>query len=78
MYGQEQTGRALYVGEGKYTMKNYYARFLIGIVAGLMSLVGVRLGERVSGMFGRRVEFFGGMVLIFIGVRIVLEHTGLL
>jgi putative Mn2+ efflux pump MntP len=49
---------------------------LIGFVAGLMSLVGVRLGERVSGLFGRRVEFVGGFVLILIGVRIVLEHTG--
>ncbi len=48
---------------------------LIGIVASLMSLLGVRLGERVSGLFGRRVEFVGGAVLIFIGVRIVLEHT---
>ena len=51
---------------------------LIGIVACLMSLIGVRLGERVSGMFGRRVEFAGGVVLLLIGVRIVLEHTGLL
>jgi putative Mn2+ efflux pump MntP len=47
----------------------------IGVVASLMSLVGVRLGERVSGLFGRRVEFVGGVVLILIGVRIVLEHT---
>ena len=49
---------------------------LIGIVAGLMSLVGVRLGERVSGLFGARMELVGGVVLILIGVRIVLQHTG--
>lgn len=48
---------------------------LIGVVASVMSLVGVRLGERMSGVFGRRVELFGGAVLILIGVRIVLEHT---
>lgn len=48
---------------------------LIGIVASLMSIVGVRLGERVSGMFGRRVEFVGGVVLVLIGIRIVIEHT---
>lgn len=35
----------------------------------------VRLGERVSGLFGRRVEFIGGAVLILIGVRIVVEQT---
>jgi putative Mn2+ efflux pump MntP len=48
---------------------------LIGIVASLMSLAGVRLGERVSGIFGRRVEFVGGAVLVLIGARILFEHT---
>ena len=48
---------------------------LIGIVASLMSLAGVRLGERASGVFGRRVEFVGGAVLILIGARIAVEHT---
>jgi len=48
---------------------------LIGVVASVMSFVGVRLGERVSGLFGRRVEFVGGVVLILIGVKIVIEHT---
>jgi putative Mn2+ efflux pump MntP len=52
-----------------------FPAILIGVIASLMSLVGVRLGERVSGLFGRRVEFVGGAVLILIGVRIVLEHT---
>jgi len=49
---------------------------LIGVVAGLMSLIGVRLGERVSGLFGARMELVGGVVLILIGVRIALQHTG--
>lgn len=48
---------------------------VIGVVAGLMSLTGVRLGERVSGMFGARMELVGGVVLILIGVRVVLQHT---
>jgi len=52
-----------------------FPAILIGIVASLMSLLGVRLGERVSGMCERRVEFVGGAVLILIGLRIVLEHT---
>jgi len=47
----------------------------IGVVASMMSFVGVRLGERISGLFGRRVEFVGGVVLVLIGVRIVIEHT---
>jgi len=48
---------------------------LIGIVASLMPLAGVRLGERVSGVFEQRVEFVGGAVLIVIGARNVFEHT---
>jgi putative Mn2+ efflux pump MntP len=59
-------------------MEIVFPAVLIGVVAAMMSLIGVRLGERVSGMFGRRVEFFGGAVLIFIGIRIVLQHTGVL
>jgi len=56
-------------------MRIVFPSVLIGVVASMMSLVGVRMGERVSGMIGRRVEFVGGLVLILIGVRIVLEHT---
>jgi len=59
-------------------MKIFLPAVLIGIVAGTMSLIGVRLGERVSGLFGRRAEFVGGVVLVLIGVRIVLEHTGVI
>lgn len=47
---------------------------VIGIVAGLMSLIGIRLGERVSRIAGTHMEFIGGVILILIGVRIVVEH----
>jgi putative Mn2+ efflux pump MntP len=47
---------------------------VIGLVAGLMSLIGIRLGERVSGRFGTHMEFVGGVILIIIGARIVFEH----
>ena len=47
---------------------------VIGIVAGAMSLIGIRLGERVSGRIGTHMEFIGGVILILIGARIVFEH----
>ena len=47
---------------------------VIGVVAGVMSLVGIRLGERVSGRFGTHMEFIGGVILVLIGARIVFEH----
>jgi putative Mn2+ efflux pump MntP len=47
---------------------------VIGLVAGIMSLVGIRIGERISGKFGTHMEFVGGVILILIGARIVFEH----
>ncbi len=50
---------------------------VIGLVAGGMTLLGMRLGEKISGRLGRRMELAGGIVLILIGARIVLEHVGI-
>ena len=49
---------------------------LIGVVTFLISIVGVRIGAKVGGAFGRRAEFLGGIILIAIGLKIVLEHLG--
>jgi putative Mn2+ efflux pump MntP len=55
-----------------------YPSVVIGIVAAAMTILGLRLGERLSARFGRRMEFAGGVVLVLIGARIVLEHLGML
>lgn len=47
---------------------------VIGVVAAGMSFLGVRLGERASHSLGPHVEFAGGVILVLIGVRIVVEH----
>jgi putative Mn2+ efflux pump MntP len=48
---------------------------VIGIVAAVMSLVGINLGSRLQVRLGRRAEILGGLILIFIAIRIVVEHT---
>lgn len=48
---------------------------VIGLVAGVLTVAGMLLGRRVSGIWGKRVEVFGGVVLCGIGVKILLEHT---
>ena len=48
---------------------------VIGVVAGVLTVVGMLLGRRISGIWGKRVEVFGGLVLCGIGVKILLEHT---
>jgi len=47
---------------------------VIGIVTSLLSLVGLRIGNGVGKKFGKRMEIFGGIVLLLIGLRIVITH----
>jgi putative Mn2+ efflux pump MntP len=47
---------------------------VIGLVTGVLSLIGLRVGNGIGNRFGKSVEVFGGLVLIWIGVRIVVSH----
>jgi len=47
---------------------------VIGLVTGVLSLIGLRVGNGVGKRFGKPVEVLGGLVLIGIGVRIVASH----
>ena len=47
---------------------------IIGIVTFACCLIGVRAGIRLSAILGRKAEIFGGMVLIAIGIKILIEH----
>ena len=48
---------------------------VIGLVAGILTVCGMLLGRRLGQAWGTRVEICGGLVLIAIGIKIVLEHT---
>jgi len=47
---------------------------IIGITTFIFSYIGVKMGCRLHMILGKRVEIFGGIVLIMIGVKIILEH----
>ncbi len=47
---------------------------VIGAVTFGLSLAGVYLGDRVGHLFERRLEAIGGVILIGIGLRILVEH----
>jgi len=51
-----------------------YPVLVIGVITASLSVVGIRAGKRLGTIFGKRMEVFGGLVLIAIGVRIVVEH----
>lgn len=48
---------------------------VIGLTAGILTLTGMMLGRRLGQHWGSRVEILGGMILIGIGLKILLEHT---
>ena len=47
---------------------------VIGVVAFALAMVGGLLGHRLGQMFQRRATLLGGLVLIGIGLKILLEH----
>jgi len=47
---------------------------VIGIVAAGFTVVGMLLGRRVGTRWGNRVETLGGLILVAIGLKIVIEH----
>lgn len=51
-----------------------FPSIVIGIVCFLMTVTGMIFGKVLAGLFGKKVEIFGGLVLIAIGVKIVIDH----
>jgi putative Mn2+ efflux pump MntP len=52
------------------------AAVVIGLVTGVASLAAVYIGHRAGVRFRGPAEIAGGVILILIGVRILLDHLG--
>lgn len=52
----------------------YAAVVLIGAVTFLLSAVGVKIGNICGNRYEKKAQILGGVILILLGVRIVLEH----
>ena len=50
----------------------------IGVTTFALSAIGMRLGNVFGARYQARAELAGGIVLILMGVKILLEHTGIL
>jgi len=51
-----------------------FSACVIGVVAFVLSVVGGLAGRRLGCLFQKRAELVGGLVLIGIGVKILIEH----
>ena len=51
---------------------------LIGLTTFLLSTAGVKLGNRLGARYEKKAELAGGLILILLGLKILLEHLGVL
>lgn len=50
----------------------------IGIVTFIISFAGVKIGNVFGARYKNKAEIVGGVILIFLGLKILLEHLGFL
>jgi putative Mn2+ efflux pump MntP len=50
----------------------------IGVITFLLSAIGVKVGNLFGARYKARAELFGGIILVLMGVKILLEHLGVL
>ena len=56
----------------------YLAVLLIGATTFALSAVGVKVGSVFGSKYEKKAEIVGGVILILLGVKILLEHLGVL
>ena len=54
-----------------------YACFVIGLVCLLVCLLAVFIGKKTGEIFERKALILGGLILIFLGFKILCEHLGI-
>jgi manganese efflux pump family protein len=47
---------------------------IIGIITFFVSLLGTAIGCKAGDIFGSKIEVFGGLVLVGIGLKILIQH----
>ncbi len=65
-----------YAMEGNINI--WYAVSFIGIVTFTLSAIGVKVGSIFGTKYNKRAQITGGIVLILLGLKILLQHFGIL
>jgi len=50
----------------------------IGIITFIISVIGVKIGNIFGDKYEKKAEFIGGIILILMGTKILLEHLGII
>ena len=55
-----------------------FAVLFIGIITFTLSALGVKIGNIFGAKYKSKAEFLGGLILILLGTKILLEHLGII
>lgn len=50
---------------------------LFGLTTFVITILGFTLGKKLKHYFGKKIEIFGGLILILIGIKILFEHLNI-
>ena len=50
----------------------------IGVITFIISVIGVKIGNRFGDKYEKKAEIMGGVILILLGIKILLEHLGII
>ncbi len=51
---------------------------IIGVITFLLSILGTKIGNKFGDKYQNKAEFIGGIILILIGIKILLEHLNII
>lgn len=55
-----------------------WSAVMIGLITFVICVAGVYIGKKCGCLFQKRAEIAGGVILVLIGVKILVEHMGIL
>ena len=51
---------------------------IIGIITFVISVIGVKIGNIFGDKYEKKAELAGGIILVLMGIKILVEHLGIL
>lgn len=51
---------------------------MIGVITFILSMIGVKMGNKFGDKYEKKAEFIGGIILIVMGTKILLEHLSII
>ena len=61
-----------------YDVNIFYSALFIGIITFSLSIIGCFIGHKFGDKFKNKAEIFGGIILILIGIKILLEDLNII